>query len=213
MPENTLTAFAITCLLLALPTGAVATTVELQALLGKTAVVVIDGQRKTLKVGDSSDGVTLLATETTAAIVDINGNRKTVGLSQRVSSTYSEPEEMVVTIARDARMQYLTGATINGVKTTVLVDTGANTVAISSAQARRMNIPYGSGAAVKVETASGLTDAYQVTLNSVNVGGIRVDNVPAMVVSGDYPAKVLLGMSYLRHVKIEENNGILSLSR
>ena len=63
------------------------------------------------------------------------------------------------------------------------------------------------------ETASGLTDAYQVTLNSVSVGGIRVDNVPAMVVSGDYPATVLLGMSFLRHVRIEENNGILSMSR
>jgi aspartyl protease family protein len=213
MAKNPLIAVAITCLLLALPTGAVAGTVELQALLGNTAVLVIDGQRKTLKVGESHNGIKLLGTDSTSATLDINGKRETVGLSQRVSSTYSEPETLVVNIAQNARMQYLTGATINGSTTTVLVDTGANMVAISSSQARRMNIPYGSDGAVKVETASGLTNAYRVTLRSINVGGIRVDNVPAMVVSGDYPANVLLGMSFLRHVKIEESNGILSLSR
>ena len=38
-------------------------------------------------------------------------------------------------------------------------------------------------------------------------------NVPAMVVDGAYPATILLGMSYLRHVKLQEHNGILSLSR
>ena len=52
-----------------------------------------------------------------------------------------------------------------------------------------------------------------VMLNSVSVGGIRVDNVEATVVESDFPATVLLGMSYVRHVKIEEQNGILSLSR
>jgi aspartyl protease family protein len=213
MMKKTLHVFAITCLLQGLPMGATAGSVELQALLGKTAVLLINGQRKTLKVGDSYDGVTLLGAEATNATLDINGKRQTIGLSQRVSSTYVEQEALVVTIARNASMQYLTGAAINGVDTTVLVDTGANMVAISSAQARRMNIPYGSDDPVMVETASGLTDAYPVTLRSVSVGGIRVDNVPAMVVSGDYPATILLGMTFLRHVKIEEDNGILSLSR
>lgn len=213
MVKNTLTAFAIICLLQALSMGATAGSVELQALLGKTAVLLINGQRKTLKEGDSYDGVTLLGAGATSATLEINGQRETIGISQRVSSTYVEPETLVVTIARNASMQYLTGAAINGVDTTVLVDTGANMVAISSSQARRMNIPYGSVDPVMVETASGLTDAYPVTLRSVSVGNIRVDNVPAMVVSGDYPARILLGMTFLRHVKIEENNGILSLSR
>ena len=55
--------------------------------------------------------------------------------------------------------------------------------------------------------------AWSVTLRSVDVGGIAVNNVPATVVEGNYPAMVLLGMTYLRHVKIEENQGILTLSR
>jgi aspartyl protease family protein len=47
----------------------------------------------------------------------------------------------------------------------------------------------------------------------VVVGEIAVENVPAMIVDGAYPATILLGMSYLRHVKLQEHNGILSLSR
>lgn len=192
---------------------ALASSVELQALLGDTAVLMINGERKTLKAGNSHAGVTLLETTATTATLDINGQRQTVGLSRRVGTTFSTPEATVVTVARNAQMQYLTGATINGMNTRVLVDTGANTVAISSVQARTMNIPYGTSDPVMVQTASGLTQAYPVTLSSVSVGGIEVDNVPAVVVSGGFPATTLLGMSFLRHVKIEENNGILSLSR
>ena len=56
-------------------------------------------------------------------------------------------------------------------------------------------------------------DAWLITLRSVSVGGIRVDNVQATVVEGSFPTTVLLGMSYLKHVEMKENNGVLSLSR
>lgn len=189
------------------------TSVELQALLGDTVVVMINGQRKTLRPGQSFAGVTLVAAQPTTATLEINGRSQTLGLSQRVSSNYQELQEQVVNIARDPRMQYQTNAIINGHSALVLVDTGASTVAISSAQARSMNIDYASGYATKAETASGLTDAYGITLQSVSVGGIQVNNVPAMVVRGDYPTTILLGMTYLQHVKMQEQNGILSLSR
>jgi aspartyl protease family protein len=58
-----------------------------------------------------------------------------------------------------------------------------------------------------------VSPAHVITLNSVAVGGIEVNNVPALVVEGSYPATILLGMSYLQHVKLQEHNGILSLSR
>jgi aspartyl protease family protein len=200
-------------LLLAMQTSAGSVSVELEALLGKTAVLMINGERKTLRAGDSFGGITLVAVQPTAVTLDMDGQTQTVGLSQRVGTSFTEPEERVVTIARDAMMQYQTNATINGRNTLVLVDTGANTVAISSDQARAMNIDYSAGTPSRVETASGMTLARAVVLQSVNVGGIQVDNVPAMVVDGAFPATVLLGMSFLRHVKLQEHNGILSLSR
>ena len=133
-------------------------------------------------------------------------------MSQRVGTNFQETQEQVVTIPRNAMMQYQTNATINGRSVLVMVDTGANMVAISSEQAKAMNIDYSAGTQAQVETASGLTGAHAITLQSVSVGGIQVDNVPAMVVEGAYPATILLGMTYLRHVKLQEHNGILSLS-
>jgi len=204
---------ALGLLLAAVPATGASTSVEVEALLGETAVLLIDGERKTLRVGQSFADVTLVATQPMTATLEINGRAETVGLSQRVGTNFEKTQEQVVTIPRDAMMRYQTNATINGRSVLVMVDTGANMVAISSAQARTMAIDYSSGTPSQVETASGLSGAYAVTLQSVSVGGIQVDNVPAMVVEGAYPGTVLLGMSYLRHVKLQEHNGILSLSR
>jgi aspartyl protease family protein len=146
--------------------------------------------------------------------VEVDGRTETVGLSQHVATTYQKREERVVTIARDSKMQYQTNAIINGRRVLVLVDTGANVVAISSSQAKTLGVNYiVDGTPSQVETASGVTDAHSVTLQSVSVGGLQVDYVPATVVEGAYPATILLGMSYLRHVKMQENDGILSLSK
>jgi aspartyl protease family protein len=187
--------------------------VELEALLGKTAVLMIDGQRKTMRVGQSESGVTLVTVQPNSVTLQLDGQTKTLGMSQRIGTTFQQPTEKVVTIARDGSMQYLTNATINGRSVLVLVDTGANSVAISSDQAKTLGIDYSDGEPTRTETASGTAGAYAITLQSVDVGGIEVSHVPAVVVDGAYPAQVLLGMSYLRHVKMQEHSGVLSLSQ
>ena len=50
-------------------------------------------------------------------------------------------------------------------------------------------------------------------LDSVDVGGIRVDGVRASVIEGEHPRAILLGMTYLKHVEMREKNGVLQLSR
>ncbi|MCP4465405.1 MAG: TIGR02281 family clan AA aspartic protease [Halioglobus sp.] len=200
-------------LLLALPVQAKALSVQVLAILGKTVVLVIDGQQQTLNVGESVSDVTLVAAQPTAATLDIAGETRTVHPSQTISTQFEAPREQVVTIVRDARLQYQTGAVINGRRAQVIVDTGANLVALSSTQARQMNIDYSSGRPSRVQTASGLGEAYAITLDTVSIGGIEIRNVPATVVKGDYPDMILLGMSYLRHVSMKEKDGVLSLFR
>ena len=200
-------------LLLALPFPAKALSVQVLAILGKTVVLVIDGQQQTLKVGESVSDVTLIAAQPTAATLDIAGETRTVHPSQTISTQFEAPREQVVTIVRDARLQYQTGAVINGRRAQVIVDTGANLVALSSTQARQMNIDYSSARPSRVQTASGLGEAYAITLDTVSIGSIEVRNVPATVVKGDYPDTILLGMSYLRHVSMQEKDGVLSLFR
>ena len=214
MPTKKAVTLTLSLLMVAAQACGEPAAVVVEALMGKAAVLMIDGQRKMLAVGESFAGVTLVATEATTATLEVDGRTETVGLSRHVATTYQTLEERVVTIARDSKLQYQTNAVINGRSVLVLVDTGANVVAISSFQAKAMGVNYlEDGTPSQVETASGVIDAHSVTLQSVSVGGLQVDNVPATVVEGTYPATILLGMSYLRHVKIQEHDGMLSLSK
>jgi aspartyl protease family protein len=187
--------------------------IEVEALFTDAAVLMIDGERKMLKAGQSYRGVTLVTAVSSKATVEVDGQTRELGVSRHIGTRYENSEPRVVSIPRDARMQYQTTAIINGRSVAVLVDTGANVVALNSVQAGTLGVNYSAGTPARVETASGMVNAWYVTLQSVDVGGIRVDNVEATVVEGDFPATILLGMTYLRHVKMEETDGVLSLSR
>ncbi len=187
--------------------------IEVEALMTDAAVLKIDGERKMLKAGQSYKGVTLVSAYSRTATLEVDGKQQVVGLSRRIGADFQEPKEQVVSIRRDERLQYNTTIMINGRSMPALVDTGANLVALSSKHAQALSIDYKTGLQSQVETASGMVGAWLITLRSVSVGGIRVENVQATVVDGSFPTTILLGMSYLKHVEMKENNGVLSLSR
>ncbi|HEY7776665.1 MAG TPA: TIGR02281 family clan AA aspartic protease, partial [Kineobactrum sp.] len=167
-----------------------------------------------LRAGDSHEGVKLISADATVALLEINGERRRLGLHRNITTSYQAPEQRRLDIPRNDRMQYITTALINGNSVRVMVDTGANVVAINSSQAEAMGIDYKTaGTPSKLETASSVIDAWTINLAVVEVGGMRVENVRASVIEGSYPSTPLLGMTYLQHVELRESNGVLSLSR
>lgn len=201
-------------MLLAPAMAAQAASVTVEALLPNTVVLKINGARKTLRAGDSHEGVKLISADATVALLEINGERLRLGLNRNITTSYQAPEQRRLDIPRNDRMQYITTALINGNSVRVLVDTGANVVAINSSQAEAMGIDYKTaGTPSKLETASSVIDAWTINLAVVEVGGMRVENVRASVIEGSYPSTPLLGMTYLQHVELRESNGVLSLSR
>lgn len=192
---------------------ALATEVEVQALFTNAAMLKVQGKSKMLKVGQSFGGVTLLAATSRFATIELGGQQRELAVSQRITGNYEVPSERTVSIPRDSALQYQVQATINGRAMTVMVDTGANVVALNSGHAASLGIDFRSGTPSQVETASGVVSAWVISLQSVDVGGIRVDNVRASVVEGTHPTTILLGMTYLKHVQMNEKNGILLLSR
>jgi aspartyl protease family protein len=187
--------------------------VEVQALFTGAAVIKVDGTAKMLRVDQSFAGVTLVESTSQQVTVEIAGERHVMKMSQRISSSYLQPKVLEVSITRDAALQYNTSAAINGHRVKVLVDTGANVIAMNSQHARAMGVDYAAGETLRVETASGMQGAKLVNLKSVEVGGIRIENVRGAVIEGGFPTKILLGMSFLKHVDIKESGGVLSLSR
>ena len=193
---------------------AAAPLVELQAVLGQSAVLQVDGVRRMLRVGQvSPEGVRLLALDPAAARVQVQNQTLTVPLGGRAGGALPVGEAASVRIARSASGMYLTAGTINGRAVEFLVDTGASTVAMNDATARSLGIDYRAGNHGLVETAGGITEAYAVTLSEVGVGSIRLPNVQAVVIRGQEPRHALLGMSFLSRMQIEHAQDSLVLKR
>jgi aspartyl protease family protein len=191
---------------------AVLADLEVLALFRGAALLKVDGEQKLLKVGQTWKNVALLEASSREAVADIGGERVALTVSKRISSSYTVPETRRVLIRKNGQRQYITTAEINGRRAEVLVDTGANIVAINANAARAMGIDYERGAPSRVATAGGVVKAWSVILDSVDVGGIAVSSVQASVLEGAFPETVLLGMTYLQHVELSENGGVLSLT-
>ena len=189
--------------------------IEVRGLFKNGAVLVIDGEQRLLRAGQTSpEGVKLVAADTRKGVIEVNGERRNVTLSKQIATSFAPVEKKTTTVGRTAGNQYLVTGTINGVNTQMLVDTGATAVAMSSETAESLGINYrNDNNKGMARTASGLVTSYRVQLDAVSVGEITVRNVAAFVNEGAYPHLVLLGMSFLRHVEIRDRGGVLVLEQ
>lgn len=192
--------------------GAARADIEVLGLFKNAALIKVDGEQKLLKAGQEWKGVALLEANSREALADVNGERMTLTVSTRIGSNFVKPDARIVRIRKNNNRQYITTARINGRGTQVLVDTGANIVAMNSNTARALGVKFEDAPRSQVSTASGIAGAWSVMLDSVDVGGITVPHVQASVVEGAFPEMVLLGVSYLQHVDLQEKDGILVLT-
>ena len=113
-----------------------------------------------------------------------------------------------VKLVRDLSGHYRAEAFINGVKATVMVDTGATDVAISSKFAEQLGIK--SNQAIRTQTANGDTVAYMTRLKSIKLGGIEANNVAATIVP-NLGTDILLGMSFLNRMEVRLYQGVMTI--
>ena len=205
----------ITMLLGVAPVRAVhaASGVEVVALFkGRAVVRTLDGEQM-LKVGETSkSGVTLLAATPEGATVRYREQTYDLDLSTRVAGSFAKPQQHVVRINRDELGQYRMRGAIDDHPVNFLVDTGASVVAMSEVHAAMLGLDYQSGQRGYVQTAQGNANAYFLTLDKVTLGNITRHKVRATVIEGTYPVDVLLGMSFLNSVRLQDNAGVLTLT-
>ncbi|MEE2729719.1 MAG: TIGR02281 family clan AA aspartic protease [Pseudomonadota bacterium] len=189
--------------------------VRVEGLFKGAAVLQIDGQQVMLKNGRThASGVTLVDANARRAIVEIDGQQHELALHTAIGGTYQQTDITQVVIRKNDMNQYRVSGSINGQTVQFLVDTGANTVAMNEIQARNLGLLYKvNGQESQAVTASGVVATWVVTLDAVKVGEISVPNVRAIVIEGAYPQDVLLGMSYLEYVRIQEHNSVLMLEK
>jgi aspartyl protease family protein len=120
-----------------------------------------------------------------------------------------------LSIPRDARGHFQTEGRIDGQRIGFMVDTGASVVALNEKSAARFGFrPQRSDYNATVSTANGTIKAARTRLAMVELGGLVVRDVDAMVLPDEALSENLLGLSFLSKLKrFEYANGRLVLEQ
>ncbi|HEV7322051.1 MAG TPA: TIGR02281 family clan AA aspartic protease [Ensifer sp.] len=120
-----------------------------------------------------------------------------------------------VVLDADGRGHFFGTFRINGRTERGLVDTGASAIAINLSTARRLGIsPSGLSFTARVSTANGEVEAAPTTLNRIEIGGISVRDVRALVLPDKALSGTLIGMTFLNRLSsFRVEDGALHLVR
>lgn len=184
---------------------------------GKALIIVDGGAPKAVAPGDSHKGVKIVSTQGDHAMVEIEGQRHTLRVGEAPASVgatagSAAPSGNRIVLAAGGGGHFFTLGQINGKSTQMVVDTGATSVAMSVAEAQRLGVEYRSGQPIQMSTANGVIQGWIVSLSSVRVGDVVVHGVEAAVSAGAMPY-VLLGNSFLTRFQMTRNNDQMVLER
>jgi aspartyl protease family protein len=192
-------------------------TIVVNGLFKNKAVLLINGKQHILSIGKPGpNGIELLAIEGVTVTLNINGNTQKykLGDSTAITTNYKQNKEQEVLVALNTLGQFLTVGAINKQPVQFLVDTGATSVALNSMHAKQLGLDYrNKGTPTMIATASGTSVAYRIMLDEISIGEIRLHHIEAVVIEGNYPVHVLLGMSFLGNLDIHREGQIMKIKK
>jgi aspartyl protease family protein len=201
----------------AAPAHAQAPSVLLSGTLGSSkAILVIDGQMRTVAVGQSVNGVTLRSIGADEAVVLIGGKPFALRLGASPVSLGGGAggggggREIVLPVGPGGH--FMANGSINGKSANFMVDTGATTIAMGMAEAQRLGLRYDGGRRGMASTAGGNVPMYEVNLNSVRIGDVEVYNLSAGVVQANMPY-ILLGNNFLSRFNMRRDGDTMRLEK
>lgn len=206
---------AVFVLGLAIVGVAYAAEVQVVGLFSGKAIVVVDGGKpRTLSVGQSLGNVKLISATSEAAVIEVDGKRRTLTTGGQVAmGGYTKSAKPTVIIPADHGGHYYAEGAINGIPMRFLVDTGATMVSLGASDARRLGINYLQGERGYSNTANGPAVVYKVKFNTVKVGAITLNGIDGLVhESADMPF-ALLGMSFLNRLELKHDREQLTMTQ
>ena len=192
-----------------------AQTVALAGVLGQRALLMVNGGTpRSVAVGETYQGVKVLAVQGDQSQVEIGGQRITVRLGDSPASVGGRGPNASsrIVLTSDSRGHFISQGRINGQLMQFMVDTGATTLAIGAPEAERMGIAFKNGVPVNMSTANGVTQGWRIRLDTVRIGDVELHGLDAVVVPMAMPY-VLLGNNFLARFQMTRSNEQMVLER
>jgi aspartyl protease family protein len=183
---------------------------------GKAVVMINGGAPQTLSVGQTKQEVKLLSADSEKATLLIEGKTKVLGMGQAASIAGGggqETKDAQLKLFADKSGHFFGDVSVNGTLLKYVIDTGATTVAMNSADAKHARIDYSKGVKGTASTASGLVDTYHVKVNTLKLGAITLNDVDVAVIEGGFPEVVLMGMSVLNRLDMQRDSSVMTLKK
>lgn len=203
---------AVLLWLLAAP--ALALEVGVAGVLPGKALLVVDGMPRTLALGQTVQGIKLLALDGEQVTLEVEGKRRVARVGQQSAwgdGKSSSPERLSL-IADSQGHYFLQGTINNGGSQRFMVDTGATMVTLGQEDARRLGLDLSHGEMGVSQTANGLLRVTRIKLNTLRLGDVVLYNVDALVSSGSLPV-ALLGMSALKQLDMQRDGDRMVLTK
>jgi aspartyl protease family protein len=134
--------------------------------------------------------------------------KSTVAMSRTAEAAAPASSGRTVSIDKDRNGHFQTEARVDGSYLDFMVDTGATVIALKERDAARIGIrPAPGDFTANVSTANGPAKAARARLASIEIGGVRVRDVDALVMPDGMLDQNLLGMAFLSRLKRFEYAG------
>ncbi|MBP9955296.1 MAG: retroviral-like aspartic protease family protein [Ottowia sp.] len=178
----------------------------------KALLLVGGGAPRAVAPGETHQGVKVVSTSGDQAVVLIDGRRHTLRVGEAPASVGSAAPSGSdrVALTADGRGHFLTPGSINNRPVQFMVDTGASTIAIGQAEADRLGLNYKAGRQVMMNTANGSAPGWLLKLNTVRVGDVTAYDIDAVVTPAAMPM-VLLGNSFLNRFSMRRDGDTMML--
>jgi aspartyl protease family protein len=179
----------------------------------KAAVLALDGGNpKTVKVGQTWNGIKVIEIQGDRATLEIEGERRVLRRGMHYRSAAASAERQSITLAADSRGHFFMDGAINGSPVRFIVDTGATVVALPAAEAVRLGLDYRKGERALTNTAGGPVEAFRVRLDRVRLGDIELAGIDGVVIERGLDV-TLLGMSFLNRLEMRREGQTMTLIR
>jgi len=127
----------------------------------------------------------------------------------RQLATVTTSETTAVRLQRNRFGHYVATGSINGHPVEFMLDTGATDVSIPASIADDLGLQRGR--VMGYQTANGIINAWQTTVDEIQLGPLRLGPIRASINPGDSSKAVLLGMSFLKHLNFSQQGDTLTL--
>ncbi|WP_027469319.1 retropepsin-like aspartic protease family protein [Deefgea rivuli] len=207
---------ALAAISLCLSVSSFAEEITLLATMGSKAVFQVNGQKKSLQIGQQVGDAKIISIAADSAVIETsNGRQRRLGLGEGyVASiqTQSDGDSSLV-LSPSYGGHYLADVSINGQTQRGVIDTGATHLSMSSKTADALNIDYRSGIQGRSQTANGTIKAWLVKVPQLRLGTVTLYNIDLSVRDSNEAGPVLIGMSTLNRFQMKREQDLMILSK